>query len=85
MDYFFISFISLCIYYSIFVLIRNSDLTGQYSVKNDSLRYYRIYRITGGRKGYTSEISAGVESIDKNLGQIYSLKFRLLRLYNSIL
>ncbi len=66
--YFFISFISLCIYYSIFLLIRAADLNGQYSVKDVLLRYSEVYRITGGRKEYTSEVPASVQNIDIKLG-----------------
>ena len=66
--YFFVSFISLYIYYTIFVLIRAADLTSRYSVKDVLLRFSRVYRITGERKEYNSEIPASVENLDKKIG-----------------
>ena len=66
--YFFISFLSLYMYYTIFVLIRAADLTSKYSVKDVLLRFSRVYRITGERKEYNSEVPASLENLDKKLG-----------------
>ncbi len=66
--YFFIWFISLCIYYSIFVLIRTADLTGQYSAKGVLLRYSKVYLTSRDRKECTSEVTASVQNIDLKLG-----------------
>lgn len=66
--YFFISFISLYLYYAIFVLIRAADLTGRFSVKDVLLRFSKVYRVTGERREYTSEIPKSVENLDEKLG-----------------
>ena len=66
--YFFISFLSLYLYYSIFVLIRAADLPGKFSVKDVLLRYSRVYMIDDGRREIMSEVSASVEKLDKMLG-----------------
>ena len=58
--YFFISFLSLYLYYSIFVPIRAADLTGKFSVKDALLRYSRVYMIDDGRREIMSEVSASV-------------------------
>ncbi len=66
--YFFISFLSLYMYYSIFVLIRSADLTGKISVKDALLKFSRVYMIRSGKRDITSEIPASVEKLDKTLG-----------------
>ena len=66
--YFFISFLSLYLYYSILVLIRDADLTGKFSVKDGLLRYSRVYMIGDGRREIMSEVPASVEKLDKMLG-----------------
>ena len=66
--YFFISFLSLYLYYSIFVLIRAADLTGKFSVKDALLRYSRVYMIDDGRRKIMSEVPASAEKLDKMLG-----------------
>ena len=66
--YFFISFLSLYLYYSILVLIRDADLTGKFSVKDGLLRYSRVYMIDDGRREIMSEVPASVEKLDKMLG-----------------
>ena len=48
--YFFISFVSLYIYYSIFVLIRAAGLTDKLSVKDALLKYSRVYKIIHNNK-----------------------------------
>ena len=66
--YFFISFLSFYLYYSILVLIRVADLTGKFSVKDVLLRYSRVYMIDYGRREIMSEVPASVEKPDKMLG-----------------
>lgn len=66
--YFFISFLSLYLYYSIFVLIRAADLTDKVSVKDALLKFSRVYRITDGRREITSEIPASSAKLDEQLG-----------------
>jgi transposase len=66
--YFFVSFLSLYLYYSIFVLIRAADLTNKLSVKDVLLKFSKVYKIVGGKKETLSEIPSGVEKIDELLG-----------------
>jgi transposase len=66
--YFFISFISLYLYYSIFVLIRAADLTDKVSVKDALLKFSRVYEIVDGRKTMMSEIPASYRKLDEQLG-----------------
>ena len=66
--YFFVSFLSLYLYYNIFTLIRAADLTGIFSVKDVLLRYSRVYMIEDGKKEIMSEIPATIEKLDKMLG-----------------
>ena len=66
--YFFISFLSLYLYYSIFVLIRAADLTSKMSVKDVLLKFSKVYRIVRGNRETLSEIASSVEKIDKMLG-----------------
>ena len=73
--YFFISFVSLYIYYSIFVLIREAGLTDKLSVKDALLKYSRVYKIIHNNKEIISEIPASSERIDEQLGtNIFSKK-----------
>ena len=65
--YFFVSFLSLYLYYSIFVLIRAADLTNKLSVKDVLLKFSKVYKIVGGKKETLSEIPSGVEKIDELL------------------
>ncbi len=48
--YFFISFLSLYLYYSIFVLIRAADLTNKLSVKDVLLKFSKVYKIVRGNR-----------------------------------
>ena len=66
--YFFISFLSLYLYYSIFVLIRAADLTDKISVKDALLRFSRVYEIIDDRKTIMSEIPASSRKLDEQLG-----------------
>ena len=66
--YFFVSFLSLYLYYSIFVLIRAADLTNKLSVKDVLLKFSKVYKIVRGKKESLSEIPSGVEKIDRLLG-----------------
>ena len=66
--YFFVSFLSLYIYYSIFVLIRAADLTGKLSVKDVLPKFSRVYKIVSEKKVSLSEIPSSVEKIDRLLG-----------------
>ena len=68
MGYFFISFVSLYLYYSLFSLIRAADLTSRYSVKDVLLRFSKVYRIVGGKKELNSEIPSSVEKLDRAFG-----------------
>lgn len=75
--YFFISFISLYLYYSIFVLIRAADLTDRVSVKDALLRFSRVYKIKYGGKEIMSEIPASSAKLDDQLGtNIFPIKLR---------
>lgn len=75
--YFFISFLSLYLYYSIFVLIRAADLTDKVSVRDALLKYSRVYRITDGKREIVSEIPASSAKLDEQLGtNIFPKKLR---------
>ena len=75
--YFFVSFISLYMYFSIFVLIRAADLTGRVSVKDALLRFSRVYKIKYGGKEIMSEIPASSAKLDDQLGtNIFPKKLR---------
>ena len=75
--YFFVSFLSLYLYYSIFVLIRAADLTSKLSVKDVLLKFSKVYRIVRGNKETLSEIPSGIETIDEMLGtNIFPKKLR---------
>lgn len=62
--YFFISFISLYLYYNIFVLLRSANLTSKVSVKDALLKFSRVYIIKG-KKEIISEIPATTEKLDE--------------------
>ncbi len=64
---FFVSFISLYIYYSIFVLIRAASLTDKVSVKDALLRFSRVYEIIDDKRSVMSEIPASFRKLDKQL------------------
>ena len=66
--YFFVSFLSLYMYYSIFVLIRAADLTNKLSVKDVLLKFSKVYKIVGEKKESLSEIPSSAEKIDMLLG-----------------
>jgi hypothetical protein len=66
--YFFVSFLSLYLYYSIFVLIRAADLTSRLSVKDVLLKFSKVYLIARGKREALSEIPSEVEKIDGMLG-----------------
>ena len=68
MRYFFASFLSLYLNYSIFVLIRAADLTDKISVKDALLKFSRVYTIMGGKKSTMSEIPASSANPDERLG-----------------
>ena len=75
--YFFVSFLSLYLYYSIFVLIRAADLTSKLSVKDVLLKFSKVYKIVRGNKETLSEIPSGAEKIDEMLGtNIFPKKLR---------
>jgi transposase len=75
--YFFISFLSLYLYYSIFVLIRAADLTSKLSVKDVLLKFSKVYKIVRENKEILSEIPSGVGKIDDRLGtSIFPKKLR---------
>jgi transposase len=75
--YFFVSFISLYLYYSIFVLIRAADLTDRISVKDALLKFSRVYTIMDGKKSIMSEIPASSAKLDEQLGtNIFPKKLR---------
>ena len=67
-EYFFVSFLSLYLYYSIFVLIRAADLTNKLSVKDALLKFSKVYKIVREKKESLSEIPSSVEKIDRLLG-----------------
>ena len=66
--YFFVYFLSLYLYYSIFVLIRAADLINKLSVKEVLLKFSKVYKTVRGKKESLSEIPSGVEKIDRLLG-----------------
>ena len=75
--YFFLSFLSLYLYYSIFLLIRTADLTDRISVKDALLRFSRVYEIIDGKKTIMSEIPASSAKLDKQLGtNVFPKKLR---------
>ena len=75
--YFFVSFLSLYMYYSIFVLIRAADLTNKLSVKDVLLKFSKVYKIVGEKKESLSEIPSSVEKIDRLLGtNVFPKKLR---------
>ena len=75
--YFFISFISFYLYYSIFVLIMAADLTDKLSVKDVLLKFSKVYKMVRVNKEESSEIPSGTERIDGLLGtNIFPKKLR---------
>jgi len=64
----FVSFLSLYLYYSIFVLIRAADLTSKLSVKDVLLYFSKVYRIVSEKIETLSEIPSSVEKIDSTIG-----------------
>ncbi len=75
--FFLISFLSLYLYYSIFVLTRAADLTSKLSVKDVFLKFSKVYKIDRGNKETLSEIPSSVGKIDNKLGtSIFPKKFR---------
>ncbi len=66
--YFFVSFLSLYLYYTIFVLIRAADLTDKISVKDALLKFSRVYEIMDGKKSIMSEIPASSAKLNDQLG-----------------
>ena len=68
MGHFFISFISLYLYYSIFNIIRSSGLTDKLSVNDALLKFSRVYMIIDGRREILSELPTSVEKLDSMLG-----------------
>ena len=75
--YFFVSFLSLYLYYSIFVLIRAAGPTDKISVRDALLRFSGVYEITDGKKSIISEIPASSAKLDEQLGtNIFPIKLR---------
>ena len=75
--YFFLSFLSLYLYYSILLLIRTADLTDRISVKDALLRFSRVYEIIDGKKTIMSEIPASSAKLDEQLGtNVFPKKLR---------
>ena len=72
--YSFTSFLSLYLYYTIFVLVRAADLTDKISVKDALLRFSRVYEIIDGKKTIMSEIPASFKKLDEQLGTNAFLK-----------
>ena len=66
--YFFISFISLYLYYSTFVLIHAADLTDKVSGKDALLKFSRVYEIIDERKTIMSKVPASSRKLDEQLG-----------------
>ncbi|MDG6935686.1 MAG: transposase [Nitrososphaerota archaeon] len=66
--YFFISFVSLYLYYAIFNLVRKAGLTFRLSVNDALLRFSRSYMIVDGKREILSELPASVEKLDSQLG-----------------
>ena len=66
--YFFVSFLSLYLYYTIFVRIREAGLTNRISVKDALLKFSRVYQIVEGKKSIMSEIPASSAKLDEQLG-----------------
>jgi transposase len=61
--YFFISFISLYLYYKILKLLKEKDLVGKVSVGEVLLEFSKVYEITTGEKKKLSEIPKRVEKL----------------------
>ena len=75
--HFFVSFLSLYLYYTIFVRIREEDLTNRISVKDALLKFSRVYQIVEGKKSIMSEIPASSAKLDEQLGtNIFPKKLR---------
>ncbi|MCL4391297.1 MAG: transposase [Candidatus Parvarchaeota archaeon] len=72
--YFFISFVSLYMYYKILALIRKKDLSDKYSVKDVLLKFSKVYKLVTDGKEVISEVPAAVEMLDKTLGTDICLK-----------
>ena len=74
---YFLSFLSLYLYYSIFLLIRTADLTDRISVKDALPRFSRVYEIIDGKKTIISEIPASSAKLDEQLGtNVFPKKLR---------
>ena len=61
--YFFISFISLYLYYKILKMLKEKDLVGKISVGEVLLEFSKVYEITIGEKKKLSEIPKRVEKL----------------------
>ncbi|MEM3490277.1 MAG: hypothetical protein QXO75_11585, partial [Nitrososphaerota archaeon] len=81
--YFFVSFLSIYLYYAIFVLIRAADLNDRISVKDALLRFSRVYKIMDGKKSIMSEIPASSAKLDEHssFSICLSLRKALQKLY----
>lgn len=66
--YFFISFISLYLYYRILNLLRKNDLVSKVSVNEVLLEFSKVYEIHIGKKKKLSEIPDKVMKLAKSLG-----------------
>jgi len=66
--YFFISFLSLYLYYRILNLLRKNDLVSKVSVNEVLLEFSKVYEIHIGKKKKLSEIPDKVMKLAKSLG-----------------
>jgi hypothetical protein len=67
--YFFISFISLYLYFKLLGMLRQHDLVGKVSVQELLFEFSKVYQVyySDGKKRL-SEIPAKVEKLEKTLG-----------------
>ncbi len=66
--YFFISFLSLYLYYRVLALIRRADLLGKLSVNELLLRLSKVYEIQASGRSMLSNVPDEVERLDESLG-----------------
>ncbi len=75
--YFFVSFLSLYLYYSIFMPIRGADLTNKLSVRDVLLKFSEVCMIVQGKEETVGEIPSGVEKVDRGIGtNVFPKKLR---------
>ena len=74
---FFMSFLSLYLYYSMFVLVLVADLIGRMYVKDVLMIISTVYKIIRGNKEILSEILSSIEKIYQPIGtNIFPKKLR---------